>query len=475
MRLFLLISSSLFFLSGCEVGPQYQRPFAQTPEQFKHVPAGWKFANPAETIDRGSWWQMFNDPLLNSLILEIEIFNQNLILAEAQYRQSLALVDQARASFFPTLTAATSANRQKSALNSFSSTRTGVNNLYSASLQASWEIDLWGSIRRSVEANSAGAEAAAANMALARLSAQTSLIQIYFELRAVDIMQKLLDDIVNDYQKLLKLTKNRHQMGIATGLDIAQAESQLKNAEVNAIDNQIIRATYEHAIAVLVGKPASSFSIMVNSSELPDPPSLPPVLPSSLLERRPDIAQAERQMAEANAIIGVNIAAYFPSFSLTGADGYQNTILHNLFNAPSKMWSIAGQVTQLLFDGGLVSGKVEAARANYDQAVANYRQTVLTAFQDTEDNLMLIRTLKTETKSQTDAVRLAKKQLTLTMDQYKSGTVYFSDVITAEVNYANARSKAISIASRRINATAGLIKSLGGGWLQSEVNVNLKN
>lgn len=466
MRLFplnaILLTTGLITLCGCTMGPDYERPIVAVPAQFKEAPVGWKFATPHEGIDRGAWWDDFNDQTLSRLLAEVDLCNQNLIEVEAQYRQSLALVEQARAGFFPTLNANMAVSRQKTAATSGSPSN--ITNLYSVGLQASWEPDLWGSVRRSVEASEAEAEAAAANVVLTKLSLQTSLAQYYYELRAVDATQKLLDETVSDYKKLLVMVQNRHRMGIATGLDVAQADSQLKNAEVSAIDNQVTRSQYEHAIAVLVGKVASDFSMLVDSSALSEPPILPTVLPSALLERRPDIAQAERQMAQANATIGVNVAAYFPSLNLSSSGGYESNILSNLLNAPAKVWSLAGQMTQVLFDGGAISSKIDAAKASYDQAVASYRQTVLTAFQDTEDNLSTIRILDKEAKSQASAVIAAKKQLDLTIDQYKAGTIYFSDVVTAQINYFTARSKAISIASRRFTATAGLVKSLGGGW-----------
>ncbi|WP_075553132.1 multidrug efflux RND transporter permease subunit [Candidatus Paracaedibacter symbiosus] len=459
----------LLLLNACEVGPDYVRPVIETPAQFKEPPAGWKFATPQDTVDRGTWWDMFNDPLLSNLVAEVELTNQNLALAEAQHRQSQALVDQARAGFFPTINATTSATRQKSFSTGSTNLASAPTNLYNVGLNATWELDVWGSVRRSVESSEAGAEAAAANVALTKLSSEASLTQFYYELRAVDATQKLLDETVGSYQKLLVLTQNRHRMGVSTGLDIAQAESQLKTAEVKAIDNKVTRAQYEHAIAVLVGKAASDFSIPVDSSALPEPPTLPSALPATLMERRPDIAQAERQMAQANATIGVNIAAYFPNLTLNGSGGYESTLWHKLFTAPSQIWSMAGQMAQLVFDGGLVSGKVEAARAAYDQSVANYRQVVLTAFQETEDNLAALRILESEIKSQVEAVKAAKKQLNLTINEYKSGTIYFSDVMTAEINYFTARSNYIAIAARRLTATASLVKSLGGGWCSSDL------
>ncbi|MBI2791210.1 MAG: efflux transporter outer membrane subunit [Gammaproteobacteria bacterium] len=338
-----------------------------------------------------------------------------------------------------------------------------VTNNFNVALDATWEPDIWGSVRRAVEASEAGATASAAQLALTKLSMQASLAQFYFELRGLDGDQRVLDNTVLNYQKLLKITKNQYHVGTASKAAVLQVQSQLELAQVQALDNGIFRAQYEHAIAVLIGKPPGCFSLGPHLTSN-SPPFIPVDVPSTLLERRPDIAQAERLVAQANAQIGVAIAAYFPTLTLTGVGGYEASLLRDLFTKPARYWSIAAQIADTLLDGGLRSAQVEAARAVYDQTVATYRQTVLSAFQDVEDNLVALRILNEELKKQNQAVETAHHALQLVMNEYKAGTVGLADVLNAQITAFTAEKGANDIEYQRMTFAVGLIKALGGGW-----------
>ncbi len=467
----------LTLLMACTVGPDYQKPKVIVPARFKEAPEGWKFARPQDDCDRGKWWLVFNDPLLNELEEKVNISNQNIAAIEAQYRQSLAMVAQARAAFFPTVIGSETVTRQQrsgatapaAGVSSTSTTSSSnlkmspVFNDFNLTLNASWEPDIWGSVRRTVEASIANAKATEALLAVTRLSAQATLAQYYFELRGLDLDQKVLNNTVENYQKLLKITKNQYKVGTAAQSAVLQVQSQLELAQVQVIDVGVNRAIYEHAIAVLMGEPPAFFTLTylpLNAA----PPIIPVQVPSQLLERRPDIAQAERLVAQANAQIGVAIAAYFPTLTLTGLGGFDSTLLKNLLTKPARFWSIAESLAETLFDGGLRNANVKIARASYDQAVANYRQTVLTAFQDVEDNLSTLRILGEEVDKQNQAVATAQHSLRLVINQYKAGTVGLSDVLNAEITVYTAEKGAADISYRRMVAAVGLIKALGGGW-----------
>jgi len=457
-------------LSTCTVGPDYVQPSVEIPEKYKEAAEGWKVAQPQDDHNRGDWWKVFNDPTLNTLEDQVKISNQNIATFEAQYRQARALVDQARAGYAPTLTSSLSLTRQKPP-HFIPTISVPPYTDHSMSLTAAWEPDLWGSVRRTVESSEAGAQASAAALASAQLSAQASLAQYYFQLRALDADQKLLDDLEGAYRKLLQLTQGRYGSGVAAQMDILQAQNQLQSAQVQAVNNGIKRAQYEHAIAVLIGKPASVFSLKP-SPFIMTPPSIPVQVPSVLLERRPDVAQAERQMAQANAQIGVAIAAFFPTLTLAATGGFDYTSSTGLgqtglgrwLSAPAQFWSLGPQLAAILFDGGLRDAKTAAARAAYDASVASYRQTVLTAFQDVEDNLSSLRILASEAKVQDETVANTKRLLNLTINQYNAGTVAYADVITAQTNAYMAQKNAIDIASQHMTSAVGLIKALGGGW-----------
>lgn len=469
----------IMLLNACAVGPNYKRPPAKVPCTFKEAPKGWKIMNPSDAFDRGAWWKIFKDPQLNLLEDKLNISNQTIATSEAQFWQARAFVDEARAAFFPVLTAAFSMYRQKSAASGATSSGTvsgftptgpvGSGGGYtpftteSILLNATWEPDIWGSVRRSVEASVAGAQASAAVLALTRLSSQASLAQYYFELRGVDMDQQLLNKTVVNYKKALQLTRNLYASGVAQRLDVIQAQSQLESAEALAINNGIARAQYEHAIAVLVGEPPSTFCIPPNPLTQSAPP-IPLEVASELLERRPDIAQAERLMKQANAQIGVAIATYFPDVTLSGLVNKQGIGSISNWLAQTWGWSAGVQVAETIFDGGLRSATVAAARANYKATVASYRQIVLAAFQDVEDNLVSLRLLKAQTAVLNKAAADAEFALKLTLNQYKSGTVDYADVITAQTAAFTAEKNAVDVNYLQMTSAVGLIKALGGGW-----------
>ncbi|WP_277186737.1 efflux transporter outer membrane subunit [Caballeronia sp. BR00000012568055] len=456
-------------IAGCAVGPDYQRPTVVVPASYKEAPEGWKVAQPNDQIDRGSWWTIYNDPRLNDLETRLNTSNQTIAQYAAAYRQARALVGEARAAYFPIIGASASGTRSgtgagnRSTSSSSFGQQGSVNNQFSVSLDATWEPDLWGSVRRQVAEQKAGQQGAAADLANARLSAQATLAQTYFNLRSLDAQQRLLDDTVGAYEQSLKLTQNQYAQGIVARSDVIQAQTQLQSAQASAIDNGVARAQYEHAIAVLVGEAASTFSI----PQIPldaTPPTVPTQLPSAILERRPDIASAERKAAAANEQIGVEIAAFFPTLTLSVQGGFESSIFSQLLRAPSRFWTLGPSLAATVFDAGLRSARTEAARATYDQDVATYRQTVLTAFQDVEDNLASLRILEKEIVVQEQAVASAQQALAIINNQYKAGTVAFINVLTAQTTAFTAEQKSANIAGQRMVSSVGLVKALGGGW-----------
>ena len=459
-------------LGACAVGPNYQRPAVAVPDAYKETPAGWKVAEPADGADRGAWWHAYGDARLDALVDQLGEANQTVAQYAAAYRQARALVGEARAAYFPTLGLSATASRagQQLTRSSSGSTSTGsassvsrVGNTFSTSLDASWEPDLWGKVSRTVSAQEAGQQAAAADLANARLSAQATLAQTYFQLRALDAQQKLLDDTVQAYTQALKLTQNRYAQGVAARSDVLQAQTQLQSAQSAAVDNGVARAQDEHAIAVLVGQPASTFSIPPIPLDA-EPPVVPVTLPSALLERRPDIAAAERKAAAANEQIGVAISAYFPSLTLSAQGGFESSVLSQLFTLPSRFWTVGPTLAATLFDGGLRHAQTQAARAAYDQQVAVYRQTVLAAFQDVEDNLASQRILAQEIVLQREAVDSARQALAIVTNEYRAGTVDYVTVLTAQTTAFSAEQKLASLAGQRMVSSVGLVKALGGGW-----------
>jgi len=457
-------------LFGCEVGPNYVRPPAETPAAYKEA-VPFKPAVPQDQEPRGNWWEVFKDPKLDALIVQVEINNQTVKAAEARVREARALTQQARAALFPLVSANASATRSGSRSGNASVDsagnvvvqRGGVGNNYNVSLDVSWEIDLWGRIRRTIEAGEATAQASVADLESAKLLAQAQLAEDYFLLRVQDAQIRLLNDTVAAYQLSLKLTNNQYAVGVAARADVAQAETQLKSTQAQAIDAEVQRAQLEHAIAVLIGKAPADFSIAseIVPSEFP---AIPTGLPSELLERRPDIAGAERRTAAANAQIGVAQAAFFPSLTLSATGGFQSSVLSQLFSLPSRYWSLGADLAQTIFDAGLRRAQTDQAIATYDENVANYRQTVLGGFQEVEDNLAALRILEQEAAVQDEAVKAARESLAITLNQYRAGTAnYLAVVVVQAVALSNERT-ALGILGRRLTASVALIQALGGGW-----------
>jgi len=458
---YILAAGALLAFSACTIGPNYVRPTAPVPAAFKEV-AGWKIAQLGEGRIGEAWWQLFNDPQLSSLEEQVVVSNQNVIAAEAQLRQAKALVQAARAGYYPTVSTAPSITRSRMSGNLTAGTSTSSTD-YSLPFDLSWEADIWGKIRRSIEASRNSSQASEADLAAARLSAQAELAQDYFLLRIQDAQKELLDQTVASFQKALDLTQNRYAGGVAARADVLQAETQLKTARAQAIDLGVQRAQLEHAIALLIGKPASTFSLAAAPLATVFP-VIPAGLPSQLLERRPDIASAERRMAAANAQIGVAKAAYYPSVSLSASAGLQALSLANWFTWPSRFWALGPAVSETLFDGGLRHAQTEQVRAAYDATVATYRQTVLTGFQEVEDNLAALRILQAEAQAQDDAVKAANESLTVSLNQYRAGIISYINVTVAQSTALANQRTAVGILGQRLTASVLLIKAVGGGW-----------
>ena len=475
--------AACLLLCACAMGPDYKKPAAATESAYKES-ADWKAAQPGDELKRGAWWEIFGDATLNELEQQVDAANQSLAQAEAQYRQASALVSGARANYFPTLGVSASATRSGRYGNSGSIVSGGTviggnnstgnsgsshpSNSYSLPFTASWEPDLWGRVRRTVEGQAANAQASAATLESTRLSLHAELALDYFQLRIVDEQKRLLADTVEAYRKSLQLTQNQYNVGVAARADVVQADTQLKTAQVQAIDLGISRAQLEHAIALLVGKTPAEFSIATQALNV-QVPSIATGLPSQLLERRPDVAIAERQAAAANAQIGVAVSAYFPNLILSATGGYQSSSFSKWLTAPSRFWSLGPQLAETLFDGGARRAQTAQARAAYDAAVANYREVALAAFQNVEDNLAALRILESEAVAQAEAVKAAEESLKIATNQYRAGTVSYLNVITAQAAaYANERN-AIGILGNRLNDSVALVKALGGGWNADEL------
>jgi len=459
-----LILALTLSLGACTLGPDYQRPALSTPAQFKQI-EGWKSAMPGDAFERGAWWELYGDAELNALVARLNVSNQNLAAAEAQYRQARALVRGARAALFPTLSGSAGVSRSASGSSSgsLSSAASGVDKSYDLGLGAAWELDLWGKLRRGLESSQAGAQASAADLAAARLSLQAELAQTYLQLRVMDEQQRLLDATVAAYARSLKLTENQYRAGIVPKSDVAQALTQLKSTQAQAIDLRWQRAQLEHAIAVLVGVPPAELAIAPRAA-VPGLPQIPLALPSQLLERRPDIAAAERQVIAANAEIGVAEAAWYPDLSLSAGGGYRSSSFADWVGAPNRYWSLGPQLALSLFDGGARRAELERAEAGYEQTVAAYRQTVLESFREVEDLLVQLRVLEQEAVVQQSALDSARESLRLVENQYKAGTLDFNSVVTVQTTaLANERS-ALALLGSRLTASVQLIAALGGGW-----------
>ncbi|HEV2333000.1 MAG TPA: efflux transporter outer membrane subunit [Gammaproteobacteria bacterium] len=455
--------------AACAVGPDYHRPSAPVPSAYKEL-QGWKTSQPNDAVDRGPWWSVFQDPTLDALERQVDISNQNLEAAAAAYLQASAVAREAGAALFPSVGLGLSGTRQGGAGNATTGTggSTAPRNSYELQGNVGWDLDIWGRIRRQKESAVASAQASAADLAGARLSAQADLAIDYFELRAADQLQKLLDETVDGYKKSLTITQNQYTVGVVSRLDVITAQTQLDTAESEDVNVGVQRASLEHAIAVLIGKAPGDFSLPAGTltAAVPD---VPVTRPSALLERRPDIAAAERQMAAANAEIGVEEAGYFPDISLSGLLGYANNAFAKLATAPKRVWSVGADATANLFNGGATQGAVSAAQAAYDGSVANYRQTVLTAFQGVEDQLATLRILAQQATVQGQAVKDSTQAANIALNQYRAGISVYTAVVTAQATQLASEQTALSLQQQRLTASVILIEDLGGGWSSDEL------
>ncbi|HTH58917.1 MAG TPA: efflux transporter outer membrane subunit [Paraburkholderia sp.] len=463
-----LVASAV--LAGCTLGPDYVRPTATVAASYRELEGtGWTAAQPADALPRGAWWHIYDDPQLDALEEQVAQANQNVQAAEARFRAARANVAQQRSAFFPLVSANAGFNRARTSENLQHTAKAGVTlNDYLVGIDASWEPDLWGRISRSVENAKAGAQASAADAAAMLLSMQAELATDYFELRGIDREHQLLDDTIAAYRESLQLTQHRLNGGIATDADVGQAETQLQTTEAQAIDLGEQRAQLEHAIAILTGQSPSSFSLPVAPLDATAVVT-PPGVPSTLLERRPDIAAAERRVAAANAEVGVATAAFFPSLVLAVTGGLEATNYSQWLVAPARFWSLGPTLAGTLLDFGGREAVREQARAQYDESVALYRQTVLDAFGQVEDNLASLRVLDQEAAAQDRAVAAAQRTLAIVSNRYRSGAITYLDVVVAQTTALSNEREAVAIARRRMAASVALVKALGGGWQTSDL------
>ncbi len=456
----LIMAASSLSVAACAVGPDYHRPPFPTTDSYKEL-GDWKPSAPADALSRGDWWTIYKDDTLNELESRVNISNENIKAAAANFEQARALVAQARSGFWPTLSADFSPTRVKDPPG------TPVRTEYSAGAAATWDLDVWGSIRRTVESDRASAESSAALLADARLSAQAELATDYFELRAQDQLQKLLDDTVVAETLSLKITESRYKFGVAARADVVSAETQLLASQAQQVNAKIQRGILEHAIAVLMGQQPSTLTVP-RSTMRTDVPIVPTGVPSTLLERRPDVASAERKMAAANAQIGVATAAYFPSLTLGANATTTADALSQLAKSSTTLWSVGPEIAQTIFDGGLRRAEVAQAKAAYQSSVASYRQTVLSGFEQVEDDIITLRVLEEQAVIEDKTVKAAREAEALTLNQYKAGTVPYSSVITAQTTRLSAEQTQLQVLSSRLQASVALIEALGGGWDQSQ-------
>jgi NodT family efflux transporter outer membrane factor (OMF) lipoprotein len=478
---FILSGFSLLLLSGCMVGPKYAKPDVPTAPAFKESPTnasqttdGWKVAHPGDQQVRGNWWEVYDDQQLNALEEQVDSANQTLKISEANFRQARAAIRFNRAAEAPTIGVAPGISAVRDSSNQPYFPTTLANNgegNFSLPVDLSWEIDLWGRIRRSVTAAREQAQASAADLAATQLSLHAELAYDYFELRSADAQKKLLDETVQAYTEALQLTENRFEGGAAPKSDVEQARTQLEQTKVMDSDVTVQRAQYEHAIAILIGKPPASLDLqpIPLDTKSPDLPGIPSVLPSELLERRPDIAAAERRMAAQNEQIGIAQAAYYPTLSLSALAGLQGTSAMNWFTWPSRMWAVGPSFSETLFDAGRRRATKEAAVAGYDATVATYRQTTLSAFQEVEDNLAVLRILSTEAQQQRTATGSAESTLQLFQNRYEGGVDTYLQVVTSQTTALFNERNDIDIRRRQLDASVLLIKALGGDWNTSRL------
>ena len=465
-----LLATAVLQLSGCSVGPKYHIPVTETPQAYKEV-GNWKPAQPNDQNLGGTWWTIFQDPQLDALELQVNVSNQNLKAAEAQYQQARAALRYSRADYYPTLTAGPSATRTRVSANRPppNSILNGITeNDFVLPVDLSYQVDVWGRVRRTVESNRELTQASAADLATVNLSMHADLAIDYFQARSLDAQEQLLNSTVKQYEQALELTLSRFQGGIASEVEVEQAKTQLQTTRAAAIDVGVLRAQYEHAVAILIGKPPAEFSLPPLPLTAP-PPHVPLSVPSELLERRPDIAAAERRVAAANAQIGVAKSAYYPTISLGASGGFESSALTTLLQGPSGLWSFGLSAVGILFDGGRRRALTDQARAAYDFQVASYRESVLTGFQQVEDNLAAVKTLENEARVQDEAVATAQRSLDLSITRYKGGVTSYLEVTVAQSAALADQVTAVNILGRRMASTVLLIQALGGGWDRSSL------
>ncbi|PYX03692.1 MAG: RND transporter [Acidobacteria bacterium] len=465
-----LLAVATLVLSGCAVGPKYHPPAMQAPAAYKEV-GNWKPAQPNDQNLGGEWWKIFQDPQLDALELQVNVSNQNLKAAEAQFRQARAALRYNRADYYPTVTAGLSGTRTR-----VSSHRPPPNSIFNGitendftlPVDVSYQADVWGRIRKNVESYREQAQASAADLATVNLSMHADLAIDYFQARSLDAQEQLLNDTVKQYEQALELTQNRFQGGIASEVEVQQAKTQLQTTRAAAIDVGVLRAQYEHAVAILIGTPPAEFSLPPLPLTAPPPP-VPVGMPSELLERRPDIAAAERRVAAANAQIGVAKSAYYPIINLSASGGFESSAITTLLNGPSGLWSLGLSAVGTVFDVGRRRSLNDQARAAYDFQVAAYRQSVLSGFQQVEDNLAAVRILENEAQVQQLAVAAAQRSLDLSITRYKGGVTSYLEVTTAQSAALADQVTAVNILGRRMASTVLLIQALGGGWDRSSL------
>ena len=458
-------------LAGCKVGPNYRRPDAAgITGTFKEAPLGWTVAQPQDAAPKGRWWSIYHDPLLERLESQVAINNQNVKQYEAQYREAQATVDVARSALFPTISGTASATR--SLRGGSGGTTTGSSSrattTYTLEGNFDWDLDVWGRIRRQVESDVAAAQVSAADLANATLVAQATLASDYFELRYQDALGKLLTDTVGAYADALRIAQNQYNAGTANPSDVAAAQTQLDTTRAQLVNVGVLRAQYEHAIAVLTGVSPAELTIQPGTLAA-DAPVAPGVIPATLLQRRPDVAAAERTMQEQNALIGVQVAAFYPDISLSAVYGYAGSPLGSLIQAANRVWSLGASATEVLFEGGLRNSEVAAARAAYDASVATYRQTVLTAFEQVEDQLSSLRILEQQAAATAQAVRSAQRSVQIALNTYRAGTAVYTNVITQQTALLGDQESALSVQELRLAASVTLVQALGGGFDTSDL------
>lgn len=458
------LPAAVLLAAGCSVGPDYVRPAIVAPAAYKEATA-WRAAQPRDDALRGNWWAIYADAELDALMGQVNVSNYTLHAAQAQFRQANAVLESARAAWFPSLTGGVSETRSRPSgtTGPVVGVTTSKRTIFSSPLNLSWEADLWGKVERNIESGVATAQASAADLENIRLSLQATLAQNYFQLRVLDAQKQLLEAMIAAYVKSLELTTNRYTAGVVSKSDVAQAQTQLKSTEAQALDLGVLRAQLEHAIAILLGKAPAEFSIQA-AALTAAPPPVPIGLPAELLERRPDIAAAERRVAAANAQIGVAAAAFYPAATLSAAYGAQSATTAQWFTLPSRFWSVGPALALTLFDAGRRQAVGDQALAVYDAAVANYRAAVLTGFREVEDNLVALRILEQEAELQAAAVNAAEQSLAYALNQYKAGIVTYLQVVTAQASALANQRAAVDVLGRRMSASVQLVKALGGGW-----------